>query len=842
MNSIREIQCSDGRICTSQTNIKDEAVRFFQSFLQEKPEDFAGSSVTQIQDLLEFRSSNADHEKLLKEVTEQEIKKVLFSMPRHKSPGPDGYTVEFFKTAWPVLGNDFVIAIQSFFLKGFLPKGLNTTILALIPKKNEVRGMKDYRPISCCNVMYKVISKLMANRLKEILPESIAPNQSAFMKDRLMMENLLLASELVKDYHKESISSRCALKIDISKAFDSVQWSFLINILKAIQIPDIFIHWIELCIGTASFSVQVNGELSGFFRSERGLRQGCSLSPYLFVIYMNVLSCMLDKAALEKQFGYHPRCRNMNLTHLCFADDIMVFSDGTTRSIQGILTTFEKFAAMSGLKISVEKSTVFMAGVSPTTKESILQQFPFDLGTLPVKYLGLPLLTKRMTSSDYLPLTEKIRARITSWTSRFLSFAGRLQLIKSVLSSLTNFWLSVFRLPKACIDEIEKLFAAFLWSGPDLNTRKAKISWSEVCKPKQEGGLGIKSLKEVNEVSVLKLIWRIVSAKNSLWVQWIYKNLIRKGTLWSVRENTSLGSWLWKKILKQRDKARLFHKMEVRSGKTTSFWHDNWCPLGSLYQLLGSRGTIDMGIAIHATVAEVLDTHRRKRHRVDLLNQIENHIDLAREGRSNENDRSLWKRKEDCFKNSFSSQKTWQQIRTTSLTCGWYKGVWFPFSTPKYSFVTWLAFHNRLATGDRLCKWNLGARVGCVFCGEELETRDHLFFSCSYSSQIWLSLTSGILNGGNTSIWGSIIPLLLDSSQPYLHVFSLRYVFQASIHSIWRERNCRRHGETAIPASKLAKIIDKNVRNRFSSLQQLGNSRFVGGLQFWFHTRSSSST
>ena len=340
------------------------------------------------------------------------------------------------------------------------------------------------------------------------------------------MENLLLASELVKDYHKESVSSRCALKIDISKAFDSVQWPFLINILKAIQLPDIFIHWIELCVCTASFSVQVNGELSGFFRNERGLRQGCSLSPYLFVICMNVLSCMLDKAAVGKKIGYHPRCRNMSLTHLCFADDIMVFSDGTSRSIQGILETFEKFAVMSGLKISLEKSTVFMTGMSPRAKEAILRQFPFESGTLPVKYLGLPLLTKRMMQSDYLPLVEKIRSRITSWTNRFLSFGGRLQLIKSVLSSLTNFWLSVFRLPKACIKEIEKLFSAFLWSGPDLNAKKAKIAWLAVCKPKTEGGLGLKPLTEVNEVGMLKLIWRIVSAKDSLWVQWVYNCLL----------------------------------------------------------------------------------------------------------------------------------------------------------------------------------------------------------------------------------------------------------------------------------------------------------------------------
>lgn len=127
---------------------------------------------------------------------------------------------------------------------------------------------------------------------------------------------LMLATEIVKDYHKDNISSRCAIKIDISKAFDSVQWPFLLNTLSAMNFPHQFIHWISLCISTPSFSVQVNGELSGYFQSKRGLRQGCSLSPYLFVIVMDVLSKLLDKAAHAQNFGYHPRCKGLSLTHV----------------------------------------------------------------------------------------------------------------------------------------------------------------------------------------------------------------------------------------------------------------------------------------------------------------------------------------------------------------------------------------------------------------------------------------------------------------------------------------------------------------------------------------------
>ena len=300
-NNIKEIQGENGLIAATQDQIKTEAERYFKDFLTVKPSDYVEWLSEELADLLDFKCAEEDKQMLTREVTKEEIKKVLFTMPSNKSPGPDGFTCEFFKETWSIVGNDFVVAIQSFFKTGFLPKGVNSTILALIPKKKEVAFMKDYRPISCCNVLYKVISKLLANRLKTILPKFISANQSTFVKDRLLMENLLLATEIIKDYHKDTISSRCAMKIDISKAFDSVQWSFLLNTLKALDIPEKYIHWIQTCVTTTSFSVQVNGELAEYFASERGLRQGCSLSPYPFVICMNVLSRKIDKAAEDKR-------------------------------------------------------------------------------------------------------------------------------------------------------------------------------------------------------------------------------------------------------------------------------------------------------------------------------------------------------------------------------------------------------------------------------------------------------------------------------------------------------------------------------------------------------------
>lgn len=837
-NLIREIKCSSGEVVTSQEDIKKEAERFFNEFLSHEQEDIRSISVEEIQDILSFRCNKMERNQLIKPVTDEEIKDVLFKMPSNKSPGPDGFTTEFFKASWHIIGKDFITAVRSFFTMGFLPKGLNATILALIPKKDIAVEMKDYRPISCCNVLYKVISKVIANRLKGTLPQCITQNQSAFVRDRLLVENLLLATEIVKDYHRDDVSPRCAMKIDLAKAFDSVNWRFLLNTLRAMNMPHQFVRWIELCVCSPSFSVQVNGELAGFFQSKRGLRQGCALSPYLFVICINVLSHMLDKAAARGLIGYHPRCKNILLTHLCFVDDLLVFTDGARRSIEGVLKVFEEFQEISGLKISVEKSTLYTAGVSENLEQDIITSFPFETGKLPVRYLGLPLLTRRMTVNDYMPLVEKIKKRMKSWTGRFLSHGGRLQLISSVITSLANFWLSAFRLPSSCLKEIEALCSAFLWSGPDLKTSKAKVCWKDVSLPKQEGGLGIRPLKEVNKVMCLKLIWRLYSNRSSLWVSWIHCYLIRKGSFWSIKDNSAAGSWMWKKLLKMRDLAKTYHKMEVNNGNQTYFWYDNWSGLGCLRGLLNNGGSIALGIREHDLVGDVLTSHRRKRHRFQVLNEVENEIDAIRSRVNQEvEDIPLWRQPDDKFSKVFATKKTWLSMRLPQPECGWSKGVWFSQATPKYSFLVWVAIKNRLQTMDRILSWNNAANGGCVLCQEEEETCQHLFFSCKYSSKVWRETIGGILKEAHTNRWGEIIDIISRDRGNPSETFIVRYAFQVLAHSIWRERNGRRHGEQPMDEKTLIKMVDKMVRLKLLLVKGRGKKHFDEALAIWLSTR-----
>ena len=780
-----------------------------------------------------YRCPIAVSAKLVAPVSAQEIYEALLSLPNDKVSGPDGFTKEFYVAAWKVIGQDFITAIQSFFLFGFLPSGINATILSLIPKTENAETMKEFRPIACCNLLYKVISKVLANRLSFIFHDAIEPNQSAFITGRLLQENVLLASELVNGYHKPTNSQRSAIKFDISKAFDTVKWSFITSVLKAMGLPLQFVHWIRLCITTAAFSVSVNGSLEGFFTSARGIRQGCSLSPYLYVILSNVLSKLLNQAAEEGGFQYHPQCIGVKLTHLSFADDIVVFTNGTVTSLQGVIDVMNDFVAMSGLHINATKSTIFVSGSDLELLLAAATSLGIRTGTLPIRYLGMPLTTKSLSPHDYEPLIDKVCSRMLSWSTKSLSFAGRLQLINSVITSTVNFWSSAFILPTKCLDTIESMCCAFLWSGSPDQTHKAKVSWSDLCFPKEEGGLGIRRLKDSSKVFALKLIWRLFTQPTSLWVSWVKHYLLKNSSFWDVRD-TQKGSWMWRKLLKLRNEAYGFFRMEVKDGKSTYFWFDNWLGNGRIIDITGAAGTTYIGLPRRATVSDAVKENawsirgQRSRYYHELYETITAEpVPDSYHG----HDVVLWRQGEDDYQDKFLSSKTWDQIRERKDVVDWGKVVWFPQGVPRFSFITWLTVKNRLSTGDRMRTW--GMIQECTLCGERDESRDHLFFACPYSFTVWHNLANRLLGSHIDPDW----QLTLDHLQTLrvgMDTILLKLLFQTTIYHIWRERNARRHHTSWRTAEAMCAVIDKAMRNRISSLKYRADHKYAGLLQRWF--------
>ncbi|XP_039056151.1 uncharacterized protein LOC120198995 [Hibiscus syriacus] len=187
-------------------------------------------------------------------------------------PVPMAILLIFFKHAWPIISEDVIAAIKHFFQESFLLPAFNATTIALVLKIPNPSKVKDFRLISCCSVFYKAISKILLRRLQILIPDIISLNQTAFIKGRSILDNTLLAQELVRGYNRKNISPRCSLKIDIHKAFDTLNWDFISTILQSIGMPSTFINWIELCFSTARFSISFNESLIGFFKGAKGIR------------------------------------------------------------------------------------------------------------------------------------------------------------------------------------------------------------------------------------------------------------------------------------------------------------------------------------------------------------------------------------------------------------------------------------------------------------------------------------------------------------------------------------------------------------------------------------------
>ncbi|GKC68147.1 reverse transcriptase domain-containing protein [Tanacetum coccineum] len=231
------------------------------------------------------------------------------------------------------------------------------------------------------------------------------------------------------------------------------------------------VNWIMTCVKTKKFSICVNGEAHGYFNGERGLRQGDPISPYLFTLVMEVFSLLLSKNIQKaKKFKFHYGCKDLKLSNICFADDFVPLD----------------------------------------VQRDILTIMPFQVGKLPMKYLGVPLIAKKLGINDCKSLVNKVSEKINCWKNKVLSYAGRIQLIASVLSSMQIYWASVYMFPSSTINEIEKLLKGFLWCQGPLTSGKAKVAWKQVCLPKEQGGLGIKSLKKWNEVLLIKQLWKII--------------------------------------------------------------------------------------------------------------------------------------------------------------------------------------------------------------------------------------------------------------------------------------------------------------------------------------------
>ncbi|KAK4400029.1 hypothetical protein Sango_1109000 [Sesamum angolense] len=242
---------------------------------------------------------------------------------------------------------------------------------------------------------------------------------------------------------------------------------------------------------------------------------------------MEYFSRLIKRSTTNSDFNFHPKCEKLKITHLLFVDDLMLFSRGDLPSIRILMECLQEFRDVSGLAVNTAKSNIFTAGIQNDTLDEALAMTDFARGHMPVRYLGIPLAAQRLSVTDYSPLVDQIAGCIRKWTAKSLSFAGRLELIRSVLQGVECFWLQVFPLPMAVIEKIHRLCRAFLW-----NSKRAPVAWENICHPKEEGGLGVRHIQSWNVALLARVLWNIHCKADSLWAKWVNEVYLRGASLW----------------------------------------------------------------------------------------------------------------------------------------------------------------------------------------------------------------------------------------------------------------------------------------------------------------------
>lgn len=410
----------------------------------------------------EFNSLSLEDSRSLKTPSsEEEIKESMWSCDGSKSPGPDGMSIIFLKSCWYFIKKEVVACFKDFHSRAVLSKYITSSFLTLIPMVSNPLRLDDYRHICLVGSIYKIITKLLSSRIKKVLSSVISNCQSDFVLERQMIDGVLITNELVDYAYKED--KECLLfKVYFKKAYDKVNWNFLRFMLRKLGFGDIWMKWIEDLIFTSNMSVLVNGSPT----KDLGWKEDCAkdpISPFLFVIVAEGLKLLVNKAVSN---GDYAGC---NVNGRCFvdvvqfADDTLMVGDGIWNHLWAIKAVLKEFELVSGLSIKFNKSKLIGININSHFMDVATSFLAFREESKEFIFLWILVGPYPRRVNTWRHLVDKIRKRLSSWNNSWVSFGGRITLIKSVLNSLAIFTLSFYKAPLKVIREINKIQSNFLW-------------------------------------------------------------------------------------------------------------------------------------------------------------------------------------------------------------------------------------------------------------------------------------------------------------------------------------------------------------------------------------------
>ncbi|XP_028549034.1 uncharacterized protein LOC114579204 [Dendrobium catenatum] len=650
---------------------------------------------------------------LLAPVTMEEIKNIVFTGNSNTAPGPDGYTFDFYKSTWSVIQLQLFRAVTSFFNTGYMPNQVKATVIALVPKKPHANNVKNYRPIALCNVLYKIIAKIIANRMKLVMPLIIHSSQGGFIHKRIISDNILLAADILGTFNIKDKHKYLCAKFDITKSFDTVSRDFLYKLLEAKGFPNMFINWIKACTSNIHFSIFINGVLEGYFNSTSGIRQGYPLSPYLFSIIMDVLSSILDHAVSNNTF--QPiKAGNCFVSHLMFADDLLVFGSATTRNAHSINSILQEFAGSTGLKVNPLKSSILISK-NTIEAEDICNTLNIHQSLSSITYLGIPIFYKKLKICDFQPLLQKITTHLDGWKARTFSLAGRIQFIKFTIANTLAYWIRGSIIPKICCITIARKCSRFTFYGKIKEKKLMTISWNKTCCPKIKGGLGIPSIESLKHSYTCTTIWRFLNDNSLLFSWW----RARFNSLW--KPITCKYTHYWKILCAKAIEIKNCIIFSINASSNLSFYWDPWCGGNSIADLLKNTSSYPtISYLINCPVAQLIQNGKwalpncLDNHLLSLINSVI--IDPLLENHT-------WKDKKNPKYRDF-----YTQFYDNMDMMPWYKHIWHKKNALRYSVYAWLDFRGGLKTADVLAVREILMPNTCCFCHVERETISHLYF------------------------------------------------------------------------------------------------------------------